>query len=178
MGRNGRSLDYLGYCFTPGKVRMRKSIKKNFARKAKRIKNKKRRKEVLASYWGWCKWGDCRHLWKTITNNDMSFADLGITGRNATKDGQEFYDMKTVRGTDIINLPVKVISFIPNITTRHGPGKYAVKLEINGELRKWITGSITIISMLEQTKAINGFPVCTVLHKRDLGGGVSDYVFE
>ena len=175
-------LDYLGYGFIPGCVRMRKSIKKNFARKAKRIKNKKRRKEVLASYWGWCKWGDCRHLWNTITDNDMSFADKGITGRSTTKDGEEFYDIPQVRGEDIINLPIKIKSFIPNIKTRHGPGRYAVKVLLNGEARKWITGSITIKSMLDQAKERGFLPseegIDTVLHKRDLGGGVKDYIFE
>lgn len=50
-------------------------MKKNFARKVKRIKSRKRNREIRASYWGWCKWGDCKNLWRTITNNDMSFAD-------------------------------------------------------------------------------------------------------
>lgn len=53
-------------------------MKKNFARKVKRIKSRKRNREIRASYWGWCKWGDCKNLWRTITNNDMSFADKGI----------------------------------------------------------------------------------------------------
>ncbi|MFK2304640.1 hypothetical protein ACIXN8_01225 [Bacteroides fragilis] len=47
-------------------------MKKNFARKVKRIKSRKRNREIRASYWGWCKWGDCKNLWRTITNNDMS----------------------------------------------------------------------------------------------------------
>lgn len=176
--REGKILDYLGYCFMPGNVRMRKSIKQNFARKAKRIKNKKRRREVLASYWGWCKWGDCRHLWNVITNNDMSFADKGITGRSTTKDGQEFYDIMQVKGDDIINLPIKVVSFIPGIKTKHGPNRYAVKIVLNGEERKWITGSVTIKSMLDQAKAIDALPIDTILRKRDLGGGMKDYIFE
>lgn len=56
-------------------------MKKNFARKVKRIKSRKRNREIRASYWGWCKWGDCKNLWRTITNNDMSFADKGIKQR-------------------------------------------------------------------------------------------------
>lgn len=178
VARGTRMLDYLGYCFMPGVVRMRKSIKQNFARKAKRIKNKKRRREVLASYWGWCKWGDCRHLWNVITDNDMSFADKGITGRNVTKDGKEFYDIMQVKGDDIINLPIRVLSFIPGIKTKHGTDRYAVKISVNGEERKWITGSVTIKSMLEQAKSINALPIDTILRKRDLGGGMKDYIFD
>lgn len=182
VAREGRMLDYLGYCFMPGNVRMRKSIKQNFARKAKRIKNKKRRREVLASYWGWCKWGDCRHLWNVITDNDMSFADKGITGRNSTKDGKEFYDIMQVKGDDIVNLPIKVLSFIPGIKTKHGPNRYAVKILVNGEERKWITGSVTIKSMLDQAQEQGLLPskegIDTKLKKRDLGGGMKDYIFE
>ena len=74
----GRRINFLGYCFTKDNVRMRKNMKKNFARKVKRIKSRKRNREIRASYWGWCKWGDCKNLWRTITNNDMSFADKGI----------------------------------------------------------------------------------------------------
>lgn len=178
VARGARMLDYLGYCFTPGNVRMRKSIKQNFARKAKRIKNKKRRREVLASYWGWCKWADCRHLWNVITDNDMSFADKGITGRNITKDGKEFYDIMQVKADNIINIPIKVLSFIPGINTKHGPNRYAVKISINGEERKWITGSVTIKSMLDQAQNKDAFPIDTVLRKRDLGGGMKDYIFD
>lgn len=45
---------------------------KSDAGKVKRIKSRKRNREIRASYWGWCKWGDCKNLWRTITNNDMS----------------------------------------------------------------------------------------------------------
>ncbi len=180
--KEGRELDYLGYCFMRGNVRMRKSIKKNFARKAHRLKSEKRRREVLSSYKGWCKWGNCRHLWKTITNTEMSFAEKGITGRDKTKDGQEFYDIMQVKGDEIVNLPIKVLSFIPNIKTKHGPGRYAVKLIVDGHERKWITGSVTIISMLEQAKARGFLPsaegISTTLRSRNLGGGVKDYVFD
>ena len=77
----GRRIDFLGYQFSRERVLLRKSIKKKFAKKTK-IRNPERRRQVLASYWGWCKWGDCRHLWNVITKNDMSFADKGIKGES------------------------------------------------------------------------------------------------
>lgn len=175
---NGRSLDYLGYCFTPGKVRMRKSIKKNFARKAKRIKNKKRRKEVLASYWGWCKWGDCRHLWKTITNNDMSFAEHGITGRSTTKDGKRFFDIRQVKAMEILNMPITILDFEPGVMTSHGGGRYSVKMLCGEKEVKMITNSITLKSQLDQAREMGLFPIETRLKRRDAGGNVTDYVFE
>lgn len=47
----GRRINFLGYCFTKDNVRMRKNMKKNFARKVKRIKSRKRNREIRASYW-------------------------------------------------------------------------------------------------------------------------------
>lgn len=60
----GRTIDFLGYCFSRENIRLRKSIKTRFARKAKGLKDPERKRQVLASYYGWCKWGKCRNLWK------------------------------------------------------------------------------------------------------------------
>lgn len=113
----GRRINFLGYCFTKDNVRMRKSMKKNFARKVKRIKSRKRNREIRASYWGWCKWGDCNNLWRTITNNDMSFADKDIKQSGRTKDGKKFFDVKETRLMDILNVPITVVDFETNVKT-------------------------------------------------------------
>lgn len=175
---DGRSIDFLGYGFTQTNVRIRKSIKQTFARKAKRITDEERRREVLAAYWGWCKWGNCRNLWNKITNNDMSFADIGISGRITTKDGQKYFDVKKVKIDTILNLPITVIDYETNIKTPHGPGRYAVKIQYNGEKCKFFTNSFTLKSMLDQAKAINAFPIETVVKKKDIGGKFPDYYFE
>lgn len=174
----GTAIDFLGYCFDRDKVLLRKRIKQSLARKAARIKSTKRRRMTLASYWGWCKWGDCRNLWNKLTQNDMSFAQNGITGRNATKDGQEFYDIPSVRADDIINVPLRVLSFITGVKTSQGDGRYVVRLLVNGGERKWITNSITIKSMLDQAAEKGVLPCDSVLRKRDLGGGKKDYCFD
>lgn len=171
-------LDYLGYGFAPGVVRMRKSIKKNFAKKAKYTKNEKRRHETLASYWGWCKWGDCRNLWNKITDKDMSFAKIGITGRNETKDGKRFFDIRRVKAMEILNMPITVVDFEPGIKTSNGGDRYAVKIMFEDSPAKFITNSITLKSQLDQAKAMNAFPIETRLKKRDVGGDLRDYIFE
>lgn len=174
----GRSIDFLGYCLTATNVRMRKSIKQTFAKKAKRIINPIRRREVLASYWGWCKWGKCRNLWNKITDNDMSFAEKGISGRVTTKDGQRFFDVKKVRIDSILNLPITVLAFETGIKTPHGPGRYVVKFTRDGEELKLITNSFTLKSMLDQAEAIKALPIDTTIRKRDIGEGRYDYYFE
>lgn len=174
----GRSLDYLGYCFTPGNVRMRKSIKAEFARKAKRIRNKKRRREVLASYWGWCKWGDCRHLWNVITDNDMSFAEHGINGRIETKDGKRFFDVEKVSLEEIVKDEITILEYEEGVKTQYGPDRTVIKIRHNGAEKKIITNSFTIKSQLRQARDLNLFPIDTVVLKKPIEKGRWDFYFK
>lgn len=175
---DGRRIDFLGYCFTHGNIRLRKSIKQTFARKEKKIKSAERRREVRASYWGWCKWGNCRNLWNTITDNDMSFSELGISGRNTTKDGQRFFDIRKVRAMEILNVPITVLDFEPDIKTKNGGGRYAVKILFEGQEVKFITNSMTLKSQLDQVRELGKLPVQTRLKKREIGDGITDYKFD
>lgn len=56
-----RGIDFVGYVFRHTHTRLRKSIKQNFARKAK-YKNS----AIVASYTGWAKHGNCKHLIKKL----------------------------------------------------------------------------------------------------------------
>lgn len=180
----GRRINFLGYCFTKDNDRMRKNMKKNFARKVKRIKSRKRNREIRASYWGWCKWGDCKNLWRTITNNDMSFADKGIKQSDRTKDGKKFFDVKETRLMDILNVPITVVDFETNVKTKQGEGRYCVLFEQNGQRSKFITNCYNLKDVLDQAREAenNGqkiFPVENVIVKRrSLGDGKSAYYFE
>ena len=151
---NGRRIDFLGYCFSRGNTRLRKSTKKRFARKVKQVKNVERKRQILASYWGWCKWGDCRNLWNTITDNDMSFADKGIKPQGMSKDGKRYFRNREVQAMEILNRPMRVLDFEPNITTSHGPGRYAVLVQLDGEAEPWkfVTNSMTIKEVLDQAR--------------------------
>lgn len=162
----GRRINFLGYCFTKDNVRMRKNMKKNFARKVKRIKSRKRNREIRASYWGWCKWGDCKNLWRTITNNE------------------KFFDVKETRLMDILNVPITVVDFETNVKTKQGEGRYCVLFEQNGQRSKFITNCYNLKDVLDQAREAenNGqkiFPVENVIVKRrSLGDGKSAYYFE
>ena len=184
----GRPIDFLGYCFSRENVRLRKSIKQRFARKVKQLKNPERKKQVLASYYGWCKWGRCAHLWKVITESDMSFADKGISGSTLTADGKRFFRTREVKAMDILNNPIVVVDFEKDIRTRHGTGRYAVLLHMKDETEqlKMVTNSFSIKSVLDQArehdeKFPNEPPVLpceTVLKRRAIGDGKYDYYFE
>jgi hypothetical protein len=181
----GRSIDYLGYVFATNGVRLRKSIKQEFARTSHRIQNPKRRRQVLASYWGWCKWGNCKNLWRVITNNDMSFASKGIHQDQFTKDGKKFFDVKSTRITDILNVPITVLDFEAGIKTKEGDGRYCVLFEdANHEKGKFITNAFNLKNVLDQARAAEQkgtkiFPVDgVVIRRRSLGDGKSAYYFD
>ena len=186
----GRYIDYLGYNFYRDNVRMRKGMKKRFAKKAKKATGEVRRQQVLASYWGWCKWGDCRHLWKKITNNDMSFADKGI-GRqikSKDKDGKRVFDVPEKKIMDILNMAITVIDFEDGITTKLGQGRCAVLFSFDEDPSagnfKFLTGSLSLKDTLNRARAAEKegqkiFPVENVVVKRkNLGDGKISYYFD
>ena len=59
-------LDFVGYVFRHTHIRVRKWIKKNFARKLKKTRNP----AVIASYNGFLKHGNCRHLKKRLLHGN------------------------------------------------------------------------------------------------------------
>lgn len=71
-----RGVDFLGYVFKHSHMKLRKDMKKKFYRKTRYVNlNKKFRS--LASYWGWCKYGNCFNLWKRFTGTN-SIKELKI----------------------------------------------------------------------------------------------------
>lgn len=180
----GRKIDFLGYQFTREKTLLRKTTKKNFCRRIKKIKSRKRRLEILASYNGWCKYGDCKNLWNVVTDNYMGFAKKGIKGSQQTKDGRKFYDVPTSRLMDILNVPITVVDFETNIKTKQGPDRYCILFEINGERRKFITNCLSLKDVLDQAALAeesgeNIFPVQDVIiRRRQLNEGKSTYYFD
>lgn len=59
-----RGIDFVGYVFYHTHTRLRKTIKKNFAKMIALNKNE----ASIASYYGWAKHADCKHLLKTLLN--------------------------------------------------------------------------------------------------------------
>ncbi len=188
----GRSIDFLGYAYSKGNMRLRKGIKKNFAVHRARVKSRKRRRQLEDSYKGWCMEGHCRHLWKKITGKRMGFKAKGITPPSVDRNGKQIIDAPRVQIADILNLPVDVLSYVPNIevtdpnTHQKVNDRYAVLLEIKSQHRKVkiITTSYNLKSMLDQCGAREAegaqvFPIENVcIKKKDIGAGKSSYYFE
>ena len=90
----------------------------------------------------------------TITNNDMSFAEKGIKPQGLSKDGKRFFRNREVQAMEILNRPLQVLDFEPNITTSHGPGRYAVLVMMDGDHEpcKFVTNSLTIKEVLDKAR--------------------------
>lgn len=180
----GRSIDYLGYVFSRENVRLRKSVKHKFAVKVKYTKNEQKLRQVKASYWGWCKWGKCRHLWNVITENDMSFAEKGIKANKRTKDGKKYFSVKSMSISDVLNVPVTILDFETGIRTSKGDDRYAVLFIKDGEQCKFVTSAFEIKNVLDQAREAEKagqkiFPVENVIiRKRSFGDGKSSYYFD
>ncbi len=61
-----RGIDFVGYRMYHTHVMLRKRIKKNFAKMMKRNRNK----QSIASYYGWAKHANTKHLLKKLLQND------------------------------------------------------------------------------------------------------------
>jgi retron-type reverse transcriptase len=62
-----RGIDFVGYVFFHDHIMLRKSIKKSFARKLAAGANR----ASVASYTGWLKHGNCKHLLKKLLNEKL-----------------------------------------------------------------------------------------------------------
>lgn len=63
-------IDFLGYVIYPDHVRLRKRIKQKFARKMHEVKSRKRRRELVASFYGMAKHADCNMLFNKLTGKN------------------------------------------------------------------------------------------------------------
>ena len=72
-------IDFLGYVIYPDHVRLRKRIKQKFARKMHEVKSRKRRRVLIASFYGMAKHANCIMLFNKLTGKEMkSFKDLNV----------------------------------------------------------------------------------------------------
>ena len=113
----GEGVDFLGYVtFGADHVRLRKRIKQKFARKMHEVKSRRRRRELIASFYGMAKHADCHTLFKKLTGKDMrSFKDLNVAYK--PEDGKKRFPGVVVSIRELVNLPIVVKDFETGIKT-------------------------------------------------------------
>lgn len=191
---NGRAIDYVGYVFTrPRNMRMRKRTKKRFARAYHRVKSKRRRRELLAAYWGIAKWGRCRNLWRVITNSKdikMSFAEIGIKTEPVSRDenGKRIFNVQEESAKRMVGRDIVIYDFEDGLTIKGKPGRCAILFReaADGDdvRKKFILSAKRVIDKLqrakqaEQTGMQGVFPRPTKLIRVELNNGMTTYDLE
>ena len=158
-----------------------------------RVKSRKRRKQIIDSYKGWCMYGRCNHLWETITGKPiMGFADKGISIEQAsTKDGKKFFECRKGTIMEVLNQRLTILDFESNIPTPniHNPSKmnydrYMVMVQKeDGEKIKFTVSSFQMKNILDECRKAEEsgktvFPVDGIgITRVDLGRGKFTYKF-
>lgn len=129
-------IDFVGYKIYPDHVQLRKRIKKKFAAKIKKIKSRKRRHELIASFWGMTKHADCANLNNKLIGVETmkSFKDLKVTYQPAN--GQKYFPGDTISIRDLVNLKIIVHDFQLGVKTREGEDRCVVSIEMGGANEK------------------------------------------
>lgn len=170
-------IDFLGYVIYPDHALIRKRIKQKFARKIGEVKSRKRRRELIASFYGMAKHAQCNHLFNKLTGKEMkSFKDLNVAYK--PDDGKKRFPGAVVGIRELVNLPIVVRDFEIGVKTSHGEDRYIVAIEVDGEPKKFFTNSEEMKNILQQVCDMpDGFPFETTIKTEPFGKGKTKYVF-
>lgn len=163
-----RPIDFLGYVInSKGKMSIRKSTKQRFAKRWRRVRSRRRKQELISSFYGICIHANARHLFKKITGISMTqFSELGFIYQ---RDGKKDFSQLTISLRQLTNTQVTVIDFETDIKTKEGDGRYIVVIRLsNGEERKFFTNNDKMKKALDFAREKNMIPFETTI--KDDGG--------
>lgn len=167
-----RPIDFLGYSvYADGHVSIRKATKQRFARKWSRVRSRRRRHELIGSFYGICRHAHAGHLFRKITGIDMhSFSEIGFIYQ---RDGKKEFSARTVSLRQLTNVEITVKDFETDIKTREGDGRYVVLIDAPEGERKFFTNNDKMKQALDMAREKNMLPFSTII-KADGGYG---YIF-
>lgn len=125
-------IDFLGYKIYPDYTRVRKRNKKKAAKRLHKIKSKRRRGEIIASFYSLCKHADAKHLFYKITglkmadySNLKSLADLGIsTSPGVRRNGQKNFTCREVTLNALVGSTLCILDFQTGVSTKWSRREY------------------------------------------------------
>jgi hypothetical protein len=94
------------------------------------------------------------------------FGELGVK----QADGRKLFNCQQVSITDVVNCEIEVLDYIPDMTTKHGPGRYLVHYRQEGAEGKFFSNSTNIKSALDQIPR-EEFPFITIVKATKCGSG-------
>lgn len=171
-------IDFLGYMIYPDYSKLRKRVKKRYAKKLHEIKSRRRKRELVASFYGMAKHANCHNLYYALTGNKImkSFKDLKVAYK--PQDGKKRFNGTLVSFRELVNLPIVVNDYETGIKTAQGEDRCLISIEVNGEPKKVFTNSEEIKNILAQIKQEpDGFPFTTVVKTETFGRGRTKFIF-
>ena len=175
---SAQGIDFLGYVTFNGSYSLlRKRVKKKYARKLHKVKSRKRRRELIASFYGMAKHACCRNLFYKLTGKKMkSFKDLNVAYK--PEDGKKRFAGAVVSIRELVNLPIVVKDFEVGVKTSQGEDRCVVAVEVSGEPKKFFTNSEEMKNILQQVSEMpDGFPFETTIRSETFGKGRTKYIF-
>ena len=171
-------IDMLGYKTFPEHTRIRKRVKQNAARKLHEIKSRKRRKEIISSFYGMAKHADCKNLFQHLTGKKMSesFKDFKKQQAPFVKDGKKRFRGKPVSLRTLLNKTITVLDFERDVQTENGL-RWLVSVDDNGEMKKYFTDDKEMEYDLECLEKAGKIPSMPITIGWDESNGYGHYVF-
>lgn len=135
-------LDFLGYVIHPNYTIMRKRVKKNFARRLKKVRSRKRRVEIVGSLWGMAKHADCWHLLEKLLFRKefvklkrKVMKDFGTAKSDPkTIDGKKSFRGSKISGKELEHKPFIVVDYETGVIPKIESDRY--KREVDETLAK------------------------------------------
>ena len=162
-------LDFLGYVYNGHTAKLRKRTKVIAARKLSRVKSKKRRQAIIGSFKGMAKWGDCKKLYKTLTNKTFTLNDLNdiLRANGQSLDDIEINGKRMLKGEtesiiNLVNTRIKILDFETDIETKNGKRCVIQFNKVGDETEKvykYMTSDNQQISILIKAKENNMLPL-------------------
>lgn len=169
-------LDFLGYINYCTHSRLRKRTKQKAARKLSKVKSRKRRREIIGSFKGMAKWGDCCNLYKQLTGRYMkTFKELGL--QYVAEDGKKRFGGKQVSLRTLTNIHIRVVDFEKDVTTENGPRTVVSFQYDDGEMGKYFTADKQQLWYLEKIQSMGELPFETVIKSETYDRGKVRYMF-
>lgn len=94
------------------------------------------------------------------------FSDFGIN----TLDNKNVFAVPVISIEEVINCEIEVLDFEANVTTKHGAGRYIVKIKHEGIERKFFTSATPIKEALDRIPKTD-FPFLTTIKVQRFGAG-------
>lgn len=96
------------------------------------------------------------------------FSDLGIN----VLDDKNIFNVPAISIQDVVNCEIEIIDFETNVKTRHGDGRYILKIKYEGKECKFFTNSSHIKNALDQVEK-KDLPFTTTIRQQRFGSGTA-----